>query len=146
MAALGQLVSGIAHELNNPLTTISGYTQLLLGRGLPAACIPDARKLYQEAERARRIVKDLLYFARQSKPERLPVDVNEVIERTLALRSYELKIANIAIHLRSGPRSPKNNGQPYPDPTGDLEPRYQLRARLSRSSAGKEIFGYAPAI
>ena len=59
MAALGQLVSGIAHELNNPLTAIMGYTQLLLGHGLADSQLSEANKIFQEAERARRIVKNL---------------------------------------------------------------------------------------
>jgi signal transduction histidine kinase len=63
MAALGRLVSGIAHELNNPLTTIMGYAQLLLGHGLSNDRLAEARNVYHEAERARRIVKNLLYFA-----------------------------------------------------------------------------------
>jgi two-component system NtrC family sensor kinase len=99
MAALGQLVSGIAHELNNPLTSIQGYAQLLVNHPSAAERMADARRICQEAARAGRIVKNLLLFSRETIPERRAVNLNEIIERTAALRSYELKIENIAVDV-----------------------------------------------
>ncbi len=113
MAVLGRLVSGVAHELNNPLTAITGFGQLLLSRGLEPRQLEDAQKINQEAQRAREIVKNLLYFVRGTQLDRIRVDLNELIERTLALRGYEMKLNNVAIQCDLDPDLPPTMADPY---------------------------------
>ncbi len=90
MAAVGQLVSGVAHEVNNPLTAILGFTDLLMeDPELPEGARRDLRIILQEAQRTKQIVQNLLSFARQMPPRRQPVQLNSILKRTVLLRSYD---------------------------------------------------------
>lgn len=90
MATLGRLVSGVAHEVNNPLAAILGFTDLLLENpDLPAVVRQDLEIILQETQRTKEIVQDLLSFARQRTARREPVHVNAVLRQTLKLRSYD---------------------------------------------------------
>ena len=113
LAALGELISGITHEINNPLTTIMGYAQILLKKFSNSSSFPSLEKVQRdlwtisnEAERTTKIVRNLLTFARKYQPEQNMLSVNEVVESTLSLRSYELKTNNIEIDKELDPNIP----------------------------------------
>src|SRR2546430_10187308 len=90
MATIGRLVSGVAHEVNNPLAAILGFTDLLLENPeVPVSAREDLQIILQETQRTKDIVQDLLSFARQRPVQREPVHVNGVLRQTIKLRSYD---------------------------------------------------------
>jgi len=97
LASIGELASGIAHELNNPLTSVIGFSQLLLEEDIPENLKEDLHTIYSEAQRASAIVKNLLTFARKHSPLRQLSQINNILEDVLKLRAYEHKVNNIEV-------------------------------------------------
>jgi PAS domain S-box-containing protein len=97
LAAMGQMIGGFAHELNNPLTTILGMAELLQEGGVTETGRKQVVVLHQQARRAAEIVQNLQYFARPPAPGRSQVNLNELVQRTVHLQSYPLRKSNITV-------------------------------------------------
>lgn len=98
LSAIGELVAGVAHELNNPLQTIIGSVELLID-GDSGDSTRDLKLVKQEATRAGQIVRNLLAFVRRSTPDRRPEDLNQIVRATAAVREHHLAQQNIALEL-----------------------------------------------
>lgn len=106
LAALGQMVSGIAHELSSPLTSILGYAQRLFMASSPSGSLEEVRQIYQEAERAVGILRQLLSNARETIPERRLVSLNQVVMRATGLQSLAPVAEKIRVELDLDPALP----------------------------------------
>ncbi|HYL82693.1 MAG TPA: PAS domain S-box protein [Candidatus Angelobacter sp.] len=101
LAAMGQMLAGVAHELNNPLTAVLGVTELLRERApLDESFRRQLELTHRQARRAARIVQNLLEFSRPASPQKKPLDLNNLVERTLQLHEHSLRRNNIEVEFR----------------------------------------------
>jgi PAS domain S-box-containing protein len=103
LAALGELVAGVAHEVNNPLTGISAFAQLLLEEELSGEQRESVSLMKREADRAVSVIKDLLAFARKTGPRNVMVDMNDLVEQTLRLRAYGMRSMGVTLETALDP-------------------------------------------
>jgi len=106
LASVGEMASGLAHEINNPLTGVIGYAQLLLQEDLPENIRKDLETINDGAQRVANVIQRLLAFARQTRPQRTYVNINKVVATTLDLRGYHLETSNIKVSTQLGPDLP----------------------------------------
>src|SRR6202051_4332448 len=101
LAAMGQMLAGVAHELNNPLTAILGVTELLREReGFDESTKRQLDLTHRQARRAARIVQNLLEFSRPASPQKQPVDLNSIIDRTLQLHEHSLRSNGVSVEFQ----------------------------------------------
>lgn len=97
LASIGEMAAGVAHELNNPLTGVVGYSELLLGREVPQDVQTDIEVIHRNAQRAITIVRSLLAFSRRQELNKQRLSINDTIRQVLEMRGYQLKVSNIEV-------------------------------------------------
>jgi len=107
LASIGELSSGAAHELNNPLTSIIGFSQLLMEKDISDDIREDVKLIYNEAQRAVNVTKNFLTFARKHTPVKEPNQINNIIEDVLELHAHEHKVNHIHVEKRLAPNLPE---------------------------------------
>jgi PAS domain S-box-containing protein len=110
LAAIGELVAGVAHELNNPLTGISTFAQLLLEDELQGEQFESVSLIKREADRAIGVIRDLLLFARKTEARDVAVDVNTIVKHTVRLRSLASRSSGIDVHMHLDASNPRVRG------------------------------------
>jgi PAS domain S-box-containing protein len=107
LASIGELAAGTAHELNNPLTSVIGFTQLVMEKDIPDDIREDLKLIHNEAQRAAGVTKNLLTFARKQAPVKQLNQINNIIEDVLKLRAYEHKVNSIEVQTQLAPDLPE---------------------------------------
>jgi len=113
LSTIGTMISGAAHELNNPLTSIIGNAQLLAKRNVPEDIKGKLDVILRESIRSSKIVGGLLAFAREHKPERSMVNINDIIIESMKLKQYDLKVNNIDVKLSLADDFPETSADPF---------------------------------
>ena len=113
LAAMGQMIGGFAHELNNPLTSILGMSELLQEGEAPESVRKQMVVLQQQARRAAEIVQNLMYFSRPPAPGKTPIELGELVQRTLHLHAYSLRKSNITVDFLNQASLPLVSGDAH---------------------------------
>jgi len=113
LSSLGGILSGVAHEMNNPLTSIIGISQMIMRGPIPEDIRAKLDVIHRESIRTAKIIQGLLTFAREHKPERRMISVNKIIEESYHLREYEFRVDNIAMKLELSKDLPLTAADPY---------------------------------